>query len=411
MKSSTILKIKHYVLLAIPGLVLAFMPFGGAQAQQAVVGMGDSIGEGVQGGDAAWQTQVYSYLNLVNFVIGGDLTLPYIQSGLLGVVGNPDGRQRIYPNSINSNVAVSGATINSLLNERANASNEAQISNETELVLFPRQQTQMEYVESEQPAVILCWIGNNDVLSAAIAFGNMNASQLTPIAEFEQNYIAMTDRLSPLVVGGSKVVFANIPDVTSIGFLVDRATAESMTGFAVPLPDGHYTSILGVLLMNFLGNASLVSDPNFVLDAAEVATIQNRTQVFNSIIQREANRIGMPVVDINAKFNEFIANPPVFSGFSLNNRILGGLFSIDGVHPSNIGHALITNEFVKTINQAFSVNVPEIPPQDLNTLFLLDPSIDKDGDGRASGRLGVGLIETLAFLFGLTGDSNDFQPN
>jgi len=140
-------------------------------------------------------------------------------------------------------------------------------------------------------------------------------------------------------------------------------------------------------------------------------TIQSRTQAFNAIILREANRIGMPVVDVNAKFAEFKANPPVFSGMPLTNSILGGLFSLDGMHPSNIGHALIANEFVKTINQAFSLTVPELSPEILNSLFLQDPSIDKDGDGKATGRLGVGLIETLAYLAGLTGDVDDFTPN
>ena len=159
--------------------------------------------------------------------------------------------------------------------------------------------------------------------------------------------------------------------------------------------------------MNFLGNANLIDDPNFVLDDIEVAIIQNQTQLFNAIIQREAARIGMPVVDGHSKFAEYSETPPVISGFALTNDVLGGLFSLDGVHPSNIGHALIANEFIKTMNQAFSMTVPELPPPVLNFFFQMDPSIDKDGDGKAAGRLGVGLIETLAFLFGLTGDGNE----
>jgi hypothetical protein len=328
------------------------------------------------------------------------------------VVGDPNDRSRIYPNRISTNVAVSGATTKSLLYQRANASSPAQISNETELVMYPLKLSQMEFAELVKPGLILCWIGNNDVLSAATAFGNMNASQLTPVADFERDYIALVDRLAVLVANNdSKVVFANIPDVTSIGFLVDRATAESLTGFAVPLPQGHYTSILGVLIMRLQGNAALVTDPNFVLDPNEVAVIRNRTEQFNAIIQREADRIGMPVVDIHARFNEFVVNPPSIAGITLRNRILGGLFSLDGVHPSNIGHALIANEFIKTMNQSFGMAVPELPGEVLAYLALLDPSIDKDGDGRATGRFGVGLVETLALIFGLTGDGNDFQAD
>jgi len=401
--------LKGCLYVVVQGLAIILLSSGNVSAQPAIVALGDSIGEGVQGGDAAWQTQVYSYPSLVSYMAGGDLTIPYISSGLFGLVGDPEGRTRVYPDTVNSNVAVSGATLQSLLYQSAGAATPAQIANETDLVMYPRQQTQIEYVESVQPAVILCWIGNNDVLSAATAFASMNASQLTSVADFERDYIALVDRLGVLVTNnGSKVVFANIPDVTSIGFLMNRAAAEAITGFPVPLADGHFTSILGVLLMGFEGNANLVADPNFVLDAAEVAIIRDRTQAFNAIIQREADRIGMPVVDVNARFSEFVANPPVFFGRPLTNTLFGGMFSLDGVHPSNIGHALVANEFIKTMNQAFNMSVYEMPSDVLNYFYLLDPSIDKDGDGRVTGRLGVGLIETLAFLLGFTGDSNDF---
>ncbi len=394
------------------GLSLLLLPVTSFAAQPAVIGMGDSIGEGVQAADAAWQTQVYSYQQWVGFQMGSPLTLPYIKSGILGFVGDTSNRSRIYPSEIGTNVAVSGATVNSLLYDRPAAQTQEGISTETELVLFPRQQTQMEYVESSPPGMILCWIGNNDVLSAAISFGNLNASQLTPVEDFQRDYKALVDRFEKMVQSnGTKIVFANIPNVTDIGFLVDRNTAEKLTGFTVNLPDGHYTSVLGVLLMKFLGNDGLMDDPNFVLDDAEILVIEERVQIFNEIIQNEADRIGMPVVDINAKFSELIENPPVFAGITLSKTILKGLFSLDGVHPSNIGHGLVANEFIKTINTAFGMNVPQLDQNVLTWLFLLDPAIDKDNDGRATGRLGVGLIETLSFLFGITGDPNDFTPN
>ena len=408
----TVKQIKRGLCAVVTGIAIGVLPLSAIGARPLLVGMGDSIGEGVQGADAAWQTQAYSYISLVNWQMGGDLTQPYIVSNPLGIIGNTDGRSRLYPNDINTNVAVSGATTNSLLYDRAQAASPGQISSETDLVMYPRQQTQIEYVESVQPHIILCWIGNNDVLSTALSFGNMNASQLTPLADFERDYIALADRLGALSTNhDSKVVFANIPDVTSIGFLVDRNTAESITGFAVPLPDGHYTSIVGAFLMQLTGNSNLINDPNFVLDDAEVALIRARTQEFNTIIQREADRIGMPVVDANSKFNEFVANPPVITGIPLRTTLLGGLFSLDGVHPSNIGHAFIANEFIKTMNQSFAMSIPEISSDWLTWFTWFDPSIDKDGDGKATGRFGVGLLETLAFMIGATGDANDFQPD
>lgn len=383
-----------------------------AQAGPVLVGMGDSIGEGVQGADAAKETQVFSFLNWVGYQMGASFTLPLIKTNFLGVIGNTDQRSRISPDLVNTNVAVSGATVNSLLYDRSDASTTFDINTETDLVLYPRLQSQIEYVESSIPSMVLCWIGNNDALSAALAFGNMNASQLTAVADFERDYIELVNRLGALVTNnGTKVVFANVPNVTDIGFLVDRNTAEQMLGFPVALPDGHYTSIIGVLLMGLLGDAALVNDPNFVLDDVEVAVIETRIQQFNNIIQREADRIGMPVVDVNAKFQEYVTNAPVFFGFPLTQRMFGGMFSLDGVHPSNIGHALIANEFIQTINQAFNMNVPLISQQILDIVFVYDPSIDKDRDGKITGRPGVGLIESLAFLFGVTADPNDLSPN
>lgn len=415
MISTKIVIVKRVVLLLILCcvVVFSFTPSTSiAQSTTNLAGIGDSIGEGVQAADAAWQTQVFSYLNFINFQMGSDLSLPLIQTNFLGVVGDTSGRFRIFPEQTTTNNAVSGATVNSLLNNSANATTPDDIDSEIDLILFPRQQSQIESVENLAPEMIICWIGNNDVLSAATSFGNMNASQLTPLVDFERDYVALTDRLGALVADhGTKVVFANIPRVTDIGFLVDRAAAEAMVGFTVNLPDGHYTSVIGVLLMKILGNDNLVNDPDFVLDDTEIETIQSRIEEFNIVIQREAGRIGMPVVDVHAKFTEMIANPPVFLGIPLTHHMLGGLFSLDGVHPSNIGHALLANEFIRTINQSFNMNVPLIADNVLTFLFLFDPSIDKDKDGKATGRLGVGLIETLMFLFGITGDVNDFVKN
>ena len=381
-------------------------------AGPALVIMGDSIGEGVQGGDAAWQTQVYAYGSWVSVFTGGNVALPLIATTPFGIVGSTDDRSRLSPNVVGTNVAVSGATVNSLLNERPNAGSASAIDTEAELVLYPRQQTQIEYVESVIPSLVLCWIGNNDVLGTVTSISNLNVSQLTPVADFDRDFVELADRLGALVNDhGTIVVFANIPDVTDIALLVDRATAESITGFPVNLPDGSYTTVLTALLMSIIGDGSLMADPNFVLDPAELVAIRDRIAIFNGIIQREADRLGMPLVDINARFAEITENPPVFFGRPVTNRFLGGLFSLDGVHPSNLGHALVANEFIRTLNQFYGIAIPEVSNEILDALYLTEPALDKDLDGKISGRFGVGLLETLALIIGLSGDPDDFVPN
>ena len=40
--------------------------------------------------------------------------------------------------------------------------------------------------------------------------------------------------------------------------------------------------------------------------------------------------------------------------------ITGGLFSLDGVHPSSQAHGIVANEFIKVINSKFGANIPLI---------------------------------------------------
>ena len=57
----------------------------------------------------------------------------------------------------------------------------------------------------------------------------------------------------------------------------------------------------------------------------------------------------------------------------------------------------------------FGMAVPELPVKVLVYLALPDPSIDKDGDGRAAVRFSGGLIETLGLIVRLAGGGKDFQ--
>ena len=128
------------------------------------------------------------------------------------------------------------------------------------------------------------------------------------------------------------------------------------------------------------------------------------------MIDQEAAAAGIPVVDVHAAFVGFAETPPVLGGITLTLRFLGGLFSLDGVHPSNSAHALLANAFIETINAHFGLGVPEIGPAGLALTALTDPFVDKDGDGRVTGRPFAGLLETLGPFFAISGDPDDLDP-
>ena len=66
------------------------------------------------------------------------------------------------------------------------------------------------------------------------------------------------------------------------------------------------------------------------------------------------------VVDINALFKNLSANGIVVGGKKLTTGFLGGLFSLDGVHPSNTGYAILANETIHAINNQFGTKIPLI---------------------------------------------------
>src|SRR5687767_6011480 len=182
-----------------------------AQPPAPLVGLGDSIGEGVQSGDANQATQGFSFINLIGWRMGVDLSLPFIRTGWFSAVGSIDGRSRTNAATRSRNLAVSGADAASILRDRATAVTTAEIDTETELVLFPETGSQIEIAERLRPAVVACWIGNNDALGAALAYDQLNATQLTPLAEFTADFTELVRRLDAL---GTKAVFGTIPDIT-----------------------------------------------------------------------------------------------------------------------------------------------------------------------------------------------------
>jgi len=379
-----------------------------AQAQVPFVGMGDSIGEGVQSADASFATQPYSFLNLIAWRMGVSFPQPYIVSGLFSSVGSVSGRTRFDPSVEGLSLAVSGADVGSHHRDRADATSVSEINSETDLVLFPRQGSQIEIAEQLRPEVVACWIGNNDALGAVLASDHLDGSQLTPIPQFEADFTEIVVRLQAI---GAKAVFGTIPDVTRIAYLIDNDDLVRLLGTDYGFPEGSWTT-LPTLLGLKLGfvQPSILDDPNYVLDSLEAAAISQRISDFNQIIRSVAAAHGMAVADTAALFDAVATNFLNIAGIPITTRYLGGLFSLDGVHPSNFGQGLASLIFIEALNQHYGLNIPPMDGPVLGALFLSDPFIDRDGDGRVTGRFGFGLLETIASILGISGDTGDVLP-
>jgi hypothetical protein len=95
-----------------------------------------------------------------------------------------------------------------------------------------------------------------------------------------------------------------------------------------------------------------------LLDVAEQTDILNSINAFNNHIKSQANAKGLALFDAFTYFrstrNGFIQNGVAYSPAFIS----GNLFSLDGVHPTPRGYAILANEVIKTINAKYNANVP-----------------------------------------------------
>jgi hypothetical protein len=78
--------------------------------------------------------------------------------------------------------------------------------------------------------------------------------------------------------------------------------------------------------------------------------------------------------------------------------LTGGLFSLDGVHPTDLAHGLIANLMIDAVNAKFGASVPHVSLPDAETYSSsrLQRTREEDGTGRP--RI-EGLEEVLRTLF------------
>ena len=107
-----------------------------------------------------------------------------------------------------------------------------------------------------------------------------------------------------------------------------------------------------------------------VLIPSEVAELKAATDAFNGTIKSVADAKGLAFVDTKVLMDQLMGAGVTANGFTLTNAfVTGGAFSLDGVHPSPRGYAMIANKFVLAINTKYGSNLKGVNLGDYRILF------------------------------------------
>ncbi|MFD2537590.1 SGNH/GDSL hydrolase family protein [Sphingobacterium chuzhouense] len=252
--------------------------------------------------------------------------------------------------------------------------------------------TYMDFATGRDHTFFSFWLGNNDVLGYAMNGAVTNQGDLTTVltetAMFEQTY---RDFIGALTTNDRKGVVATIPDVTAIPFfttvtraaLIAAIKAESgqdvqdiyiETGTGTPrAASDNDLFVLPFASAGLLGSTSAESpypyglypdnpvESQYVLDSDEVTAIQARVKAFNDIIKQVAEEKGLALADAHTYLNRVKDPGIVYNGVIVNaSFITGNAFSLDGVHLTPMGNAIIANLFIEAINKQYSSRIPKV---------------------------------------------------
>jgi hypothetical protein len=102
---------------------------------------------------------------------------------------------------------------------------------------------------------------------------------------------------------------------------------------------------------------TLPLEDKWVLLPPEQDEIATATTAYNAVIESAASQAGWALVDANEILSELCCRGLASGDFILTQDLVtGGAFSLDGIHPTSRGYALLANEFMRAIDQTYGSN-------------------------------------------------------
>jgi lysophospholipase L1-like esterase len=276
--------------------------------------------------------------------------------------------------------------------------------------------TQVGAAASLHAQVATVWLGSNDLLKVAFSGG------AAPVTAPQSMHDDIASIVRQLQAAGSKVAVANLVDVMGAATFIPQpayqptvqayisavlqgppnnlpapvanaVATQYSTAYAAQEsaqlglgPNGYFTiNALFKTLQTAAAQIPAHAPPvaptlgggDFIAGAV-ADNVKQLNAAYNVAIGQAATETGAALVDIHGLFVQIAAaggapvNPPKCC--SLVYR--GGLSSLDGLHPSHTGYALIANAFIAQLNTSYNLG---IPPVNVGAVYATDPYAPGNG--------------------------------
>ena len=264
------------------------------------------------------------------------------------------------------------------------------------------------------PTLLTAWIGANDVLYGAISGDPLNSLIITDPGtdpgEFAGDYGILMGSLAKGLIARTgfpaTIVVGTIPKITNIPYFLSTGNLQAVYGPAAGAGAWTYEEddVELVLLPNFLQwfmTYYLVGGElpaSMTLSTAEITFLDDTVDAYNAAIVGTMAYVEAQgwaqtgVVDMNAELAALGDDQKLHFMYLRQRSFSGGIyeevattaartyFSLDGVHPNNMGYAYVANVFMDEISSLTGTTLTNIPPAALTW----DPTYAAYGGGIAT---------------------------
>lgn len=232
--------------------------------------------------------------------------------------------------------------------------------------------SQVRAAVSLHPTLTTVLLGANDLLKYALSNGAFGP---TPTSSIQADILTTVQTLNN---AGSQVLLSNLPDVLLAPlFIPIQNVPFFLAGLGIPLPaaqgitaavaaqnnlgPGSYVTLQGIPAIAAMAQGAPIPTlgTGQFLSASFAAQVQALNNSYNAAIGAVAQQTNSGFVDFRSAFAQIAANGyPVNPPKCCSGTLTGGLFSLDGIHPSYTGYAVMANLFINAVNAKWGTTIP-----------------------------------------------------